>query len=127
MKSTLARLLTATVPGAASSISTTFTDGNRFDGNMFDVAVGPDGIAVNSQGGHIRGFGDELRSLDVGIRDIRFWSWLRFADAGPGDPLLANNTYSNADLRLTAGTGLGGDFASLAVDPGRTWNGTINY
>jgi hypothetical protein len=52
MKSTLARLLTATalltVSAAASSISTTFADGNRFDGNMFDVAVGPNGINVNS-------------------------------------------------------------------------------
>jgi hypothetical protein len=38
-----------------------------------------------------------------------------------------SNTYSNADLTLSAGTGLGGKFGSLAVIPDRTWNGTINY
>jgi len=39
----------------------------------------------------------------------------------------ANNVYSNADLSLSLGDGLGGKFGSLSVTSGRTWNGTINY
>jgi hypothetical protein len=38
-----------------------------------------------------------------------------------------NNTYSNADLTLTAGEGLGGLFGSLATTQSRTWNGQIDY
>jgi PEP-CTERM motif len=38
-----------------------------------------------------------------------------------------NNTYSNADLTLTAGDGLGGLFGSLGVFAPRTWNGQIDY
>jgi hypothetical protein len=38
-----------------------------------------------------------------------------------------SNTYSNADLTLTAGIGLGGLFGSLGVNNPRTWNGQINY
>ena len=37
------------------------------------------------------------------------------------------NAYSNADLSLSLGEGLGGKFGSLSLTPGRTWNGTINY
>jgi hypothetical protein len=38
-----------------------------------------------------------------------------------------SNTYSNSDLSLSLGDGLGGNFGSLAVNSERTWNGTINY
>jgi hypothetical protein len=38
-----------------------------------------------------------------------------------------NNTYRNSDLSLSLGEGIGGKFGSLAVDPSRTWNGTIDY
>ena len=37
------------------------------------------------------------------------------------------NTYSNADISLTTGNGLGGKFGSLAYFTPRTWNGIINY
>ncbi len=38
-----------------------------------------------------------------------------------------NSTYSNSDLSLSLGDGIGGIFGSLAVDSGRTWDGTISY
>jgi hypothetical protein len=38
-----------------------------------------------------------------------------------------SNTYSNSDLSLSLGDGIGGQFGSLSVTPSRTWNGTINY
>jgi len=38
-----------------------------------------------------------------------------------------NTTYANADLSLSLGDGLGGNFASLSTTPSRTWDGTINY
>jgi MYXO-CTERM domain-containing protein len=38
-----------------------------------------------------------------------------------------NNTYSNADLTLTLGDGIGGLFGSLDVTASRTWNGVIDY
>jgi hypothetical protein len=38
-----------------------------------------------------------------------------------------NNVYSNADLSLSLGEGLGGVFGSSGLFPGRTWDGTINY
>jgi hypothetical protein len=38
-----------------------------------------------------------------------------------------NNTFSNADLTLTAGKGSGGLFTELGLFSNRTWNGTINY
>lgn len=38
-----------------------------------------------------------------------------------------DNTYSNANLSLSLGEGLGGEFGSLAVTDDRTWDGTINY
>lgn len=38
-----------------------------------------------------------------------------------------SSTYSNADLSLFLGEGLGGKFGSLGVFSPRTWNGTINY
>jgi hypothetical protein len=37
------------------------------------------------------------------------------------------NTYSNSDLSITTGSGIGGAFGSTAVLTPRTWNGTINY
>jgi hypothetical protein len=38
-----------------------------------------------------------------------------------------SDVYSNSDLNITTGAGLGGKFGSLNVIPGRSWNGTINY
>lgn len=38
-----------------------------------------------------------------------------------------SNTYSNADLTINTGVGLGGLFGSLGVFNPRTWNGTIHY
>jgi hypothetical protein len=38
-----------------------------------------------------------------------------------------DSTYSNADLSLALGEGLGGLFGTSGVFPSRTWNGTINY
>jgi hypothetical protein len=37
------------------------------------------------------------------------------------------NTYSNADLSLSLGTGIGGLFGDNGVIASRIWNGTINY
>jgi len=38
-----------------------------------------------------------------------------------------SNTYSNSNLTLSTGEGLGGLFGSISVEPGRTWDGTIDY
>lgn len=38
-----------------------------------------------------------------------------------------DSTYSNADLSLSLGEGLGGLFGPSGVFASRTWNGTINY
>ena len=38
-----------------------------------------------------------------------------------------SNTFSNADLTLTLGDGIGGLFGSLGVFPSRTWDGEIDY
>jgi hypothetical protein len=37
------------------------------------------------------------------------------------------NSYSNADLTLNTGDGIGGQFGSITVNAARTWDGTINY
>ncbi len=38
-----------------------------------------------------------------------------------------SNTYSNSNLTLTTGDGLGGLFGSIVDNSSRTWDGTINY
>jgi hypothetical protein len=38
-----------------------------------------------------------------------------------------SNTYSNADVTINTGDGLGGLFGSLSDNSGRTWDGTANY
>jgi len=38
-----------------------------------------------------------------------------------------SNTYSNADLSLSLGDGIGGKFGSLSTVSSRTWDGIINY
>jgi hypothetical protein len=38
-----------------------------------------------------------------------------------------SNTYSNADLQLDAGAGIGGLFGANGIFGSRTWNGSINY
>jgi hypothetical protein len=38
-----------------------------------------------------------------------------------------NSAYSNSDLSLSLGEGIGGLFGASGVFPSRTWNGTINY
>lgn len=55
--------------------------------------------------------------------------YVTVTDTGPGEPqmhyLVGVHEFSNANLRLNAGVGIGGMFGYFIGD--RTWSGTINY
>jgi hypothetical protein len=163
-------LASIALPLAASSITTTFAGGNRFDGNMFDAVIGSKGITVNSLDVNVD---TGSMTIDVYIKSGSYvgfdttpaaWTLVSataVTGSGSGNstavavtpftlaaggtygiyvaidttvnaaPFMyytnSSNTYSNADLSLSLGEGLGGVFGSLGTFAGRTWDGTINY
>ena len=55
--------------------------------------------------------------------------YVTVTDTGPGEPqmhyVVGIHEFSNADLQLNPGVGIGGMFGYFIAD--RTWSGTINY
>ncbi len=167
MRSVLALLLVLAATATAGSITTGFDGGNSYNGNMFDVAVGPKNLLIT---GFDVNVDPVLVTINVYTREGSYLGYetnpadwtLRSSSTVTGNgednpthfdlatPFLltaggsygfyvtifdqldsymyytdGSGTYSNADVQLDLGIGVGGLFSQV-FEP-RIWNGTMYY